>query len=128
MVGYMITWTGYGTWLQGDKRGYVKDGDIIEGNEGLHKANTTRLKNPPTKLNGEHRKIVREAIISKGEKIGERIFAIAVCSNHVHIVAERTSDSIEQVVSTGKSWRAEFDTSKTMRIEPVSPQVHPEGN
>ena len=27
-LGYMITWTTYGTWLQGDERGYVKDGNI----------------------------------------------------------------------------------------------------
>ena len=24
MVGYMLTWTTYGTWLQGDERGWVK--------------------------------------------------------------------------------------------------------
>jgi len=103
MVGYMITWTTYGTWLQGDKRGYVKDGNIIEGNEGLHKANAARLKNPPTKLNGEHRNIVHQAIVRKGEEIGQKTYAIAVCSNHVHIVADHTSDSIEQVVSYYKN-------------------------
>jgi len=99
----MITWTTYGTWLQGDKRGYVKDGNIIEGNEGLHKANIAKLKNPPTKLNADHRKTVRQAILRKGEEVGQKIYAIAVCSNHVHIVAECTSDSIEQVVSYYKN-------------------------
>ena len=39
MVGYMLTWTTYGTWLQGDERGYVKDGRILGGNEALEKAN-----------------------------------------------------------------------------------------
>jgi hypothetical protein len=24
MIGFMATWTTYGTWLQGDKKGYVK--------------------------------------------------------------------------------------------------------
>ncbi len=99
----MVTWTTYGTWLQGDKRGYVKDGNIIAGNEGLHKANVTRLENPPTKLNAEHRKIVRRAILRKGEEIGQRIYAVAVCSNHVHIVVERTGDSIERVISYYKN-------------------------
>jgi hypothetical protein len=26
-VGYMVTWTTYGTWLQGEKKGFVKDGE-----------------------------------------------------------------------------------------------------
>ncbi len=30
MIGYMLTWTTYGTWLRGDKRGYVKDGEEPE--------------------------------------------------------------------------------------------------
>jgi len=29
IIGCMITWTTYGSWLQGDKRGYVKDGKIL---------------------------------------------------------------------------------------------------
>ncbi len=26
MIGYMLTWTTYGSWLQGDERGWRKDG------------------------------------------------------------------------------------------------------
>ena len=32
-LGYMITLTTYGTWLQGDKRGYVKNGITYLSNE-----------------------------------------------------------------------------------------------
>ena len=39
IVGYMLTWTTYGTWLQGDARGYVKNGKILSENKGLEKAN-----------------------------------------------------------------------------------------
>ena len=39
MLGYMITWTTYGTWLQGDKRGYVKDGKIYKKNPQLEQKN-----------------------------------------------------------------------------------------
>jgi hypothetical protein len=38
-VGYMITFTTYGTWLQGDKRGYVKDGKEFDSNKELLDAN-----------------------------------------------------------------------------------------
>ena len=29
MIAYMLTWTTYGTWLQGDERGYGKDGETF---------------------------------------------------------------------------------------------------
>jgi len=29
IIGYMVTWTTYGTWLQGEKKGYVKNGKIL---------------------------------------------------------------------------------------------------
>ena len=28
-LGYMVTWTTYGTWLQGDEQGYVKKGKVL---------------------------------------------------------------------------------------------------
>jgi hypothetical protein len=34
----MITFTTYGTWLQGDERGYVKNGRILPGDETLKSA------------------------------------------------------------------------------------------
>ena len=35
MIGFMATWTTYGTWLQGHKKGYVKNGKILEANPEL---------------------------------------------------------------------------------------------
>jgi len=35
IIGYMVTFTTYGTWLQGDKRGYVKDGKVLCKNDVL---------------------------------------------------------------------------------------------
>ena len=42
-VGYMVTWTTYVTWLQGDRRGYVKGGLVLGSNEDLHLDNKSRL-------------------------------------------------------------------------------------
>jgi hypothetical protein len=103
IIGYMITWTTYGTWLQGDKRGYVKDGQILRGNDVLLKSNLKRLRNPATRLNTEHRTIVRHAILKKSQEIHQQIYAIAIYAKHVHIVAERTNESIEKVVSFYKN-------------------------
>ncbi len=103
IIGYMITWTTYGTWLQGDKRGYVKDGKILRKNDALLQSNLKRLKNPATRLTTEHCSIVRRAILKKAKEIGQQIYAIAVCSSHVHIVAEHANESIEKVVSYYKN-------------------------
>jgi REP element-mobilizing transposase RayT len=103
IIGYMITWTTYGTWLQGDKRGYVKDGKILRKNDALLKSNLKRLKNPATRLDTEYRDTVRRAILNRAQEIHQQIYAIAVCSKHVHIVAERTNESIENVVSYYKN-------------------------
>jgi len=40
LIGYMVTWTTYGSWLQGDKRGYVKNGEILLAEKILEKSNT----------------------------------------------------------------------------------------
>jgi len=103
IIAYMITWTTYGTWLQGDKRGYVKDGKILRENGALLQSNLKRLKNPATRFDTEHCDIVRRAILNKAKEIRQQIYAIAVCSSHVHIVAERTNESIEKVVSYYKN-------------------------
>ena len=33
IIGYMVTWTTYGTWVQGEKKGYVKNGKTWPGSK-----------------------------------------------------------------------------------------------
>jgi REP element-mobilizing transposase RayT len=103
MVGYMVTWTTYGTWLQGDKRGYVKKGETLEGNERLQQANKDLLKHNTIILTFAECDIVSKAIIAETQKIGHTIEAIAVRSNHVHIAARPCKETIEQIVSRYKN-------------------------
>ena len=120
----MVTWTTYGSWLQGNKRGYVKDGKILSQNDKLKSANLKQQKYPIVKLNSEQRQIVKYTIIEEDCRTNHRILAIAVCSNHVHIVASVSDESIEQVVhrykysatlalrkfgTQGKIWSRGFD-------------------
>ena len=84
----MATWTTYGTWLQGDKKGYVKNGTILEANAELEKSNKELLKRDKIKIPKSLRIIVKNAILKEAEEIGQKVYAIAVCSNHVHIVVE----------------------------------------
>lgn len=93
MIGFMATWTTYGTWLQGDKRGYVKNGVTLEENADLEKSNRELLKHNKIKITKGLRKIVRGVILKEAEEIGQKVRAIAVCSNHVHIVVESIGKS-----------------------------------
>jgi len=82
----MATWTTYGTWLQGDKKGYVKNGTTLEVNPELEKSNKELLKHNKIKIPKSLRKTIKNAILKEAEEIGQKVYAIAVCSNHVHIV------------------------------------------
>ena len=63
LIGYMVTWTTYGTWLQGDKRGYVKGGKILPGGDKLKAANQNQQKFQTVKLNHTQKQIVQNAIL-----------------------------------------------------------------
>ena len=98
MIGYMVTWTTYGSWLQGDKRGYVTDGKIYGGDLKLKGANVNNLSKSRVRLNLEERGIVKDAILKASEKYGQKIYAIAVMSNHVHIVLGNNGRNIGEMV------------------------------
>ena len=82
----MLTWRTYGSWLQGDKRGYVKDGKVLGANAGLERANISLLKGNAVKLGRGEWDVVRQAILGEAERVGEKVLAISVWSNHVHVV------------------------------------------
>ncbi len=88
MIGFMATWTTYGSWLQGNKKGYVKNGITLKANPELEKSNKALLKHNEINIPKSLRTIVKNAILKEAEEIGQKVYAIAVCSNHVHIVVE----------------------------------------
>ena len=102
-IGYMITFTTYGTWLQGDKRGFVTDGKTYAGNQSLADSNKQNLSKNPVKLSRTHRAITAKAIFEKVGRLNQQILELAVCSNHVHIVADYIPVPIGKVVSYYKN-------------------------
>jgi len=102
-LGYMVTWTAYGTWLQGDNRGYVKEGRICEPNPQLEQKNKENQTGNTVKLTNKQQNIVRKAILEESHKLGQKIHSITVCSNHVHIVVGYSGDSIEKSVKSYKN-------------------------
>jgi len=103
MIGYMLTWTTYGTWLQGDKRGYVKDGEVLGEDRRLYEANQRRLKGRARRLDKRDKIVVRDAILSEAKRLGQEILAIAVCSNHVHVVVNCIDEPFEVAVARYKT-------------------------
>jgi REP element-mobilizing transposase RayT len=104
IIGYMATWTTYGTWLPGDERGYVDNkGQLHEGDEKILKENQERQKSPTVKLNEQEKVIARHVILDEAVRIGHKIIAIAVNSNHVHLLAKPHSQPIASIIGRYKS-------------------------
>jgi len=98
-LGYLLTWTTYGTWLQGDERGYVKNGKTYPGNKALKKANESSQSSEAVLLSKTEKQIVRQAIIKEAALHGQQIYALSVCSNHVHVVAGYIEKPISKIVA-----------------------------
>ena len=98
-LGYMITWTTYGTWLQGDERGYVKNGKIYPANKGLKQSNRLSKSQDAVMLLKTQQQLVKEAIMKEAKLQGQYIYALAVQPNHVHIVAGCVQQPISKVVA-----------------------------
>jgi REP element-mobilizing transposase RayT len=103
MVGYMVTWTTYGTWLPGDKRGYVKRAKVLPANPKINWSSRSLQKSTTLTLNSQQKTVIRKAILQEAERIGYKIEALAVCTNHIHLVARPCDESIESIVSRYKN-------------------------
>jgi hypothetical protein len=91
-IAYLITFTTYGTWLHGDKRGSVDKehnrfgSAFVSPNSGLSKKERISLKNPPFALGKNERGVVLKAILQVCELRGWFAHVIHVRRSHVHIV------------------------------------------
>jgi len=118
IAGYMLTWTTYGTWLQGDGRGYVKNGKILSENKGLEKANRKKQKSESVILTAQEKQIISQVILTEADRIGHSIEALSVRTNHIHLVARPHPESIEKIAGRYKSLdtRALWENGRTGRI------------
>jgi len=99
----MVTFTTYGTWLQGDERRYVKNGKVLEGNERLLNANKKAMPQQVVRLTRGQKEIVRQAILNEAKELRQELFAISVWSNHIHIAAENIDEPIDKIVGRYKA-------------------------
>jgi len=99
----MVTFTTYGTWLQGDERGWVKEGITYQAYPRIEEANRKQMQHPAVRLTRGERDVVREAILGKARERKQKVCAISVGANHVHIVLEYDACPISQVVQAYKN-------------------------
>lgn len=71
----------------------------MSANEGLEGANKRMRRGGAVKFNKAEREIVRRAILAEARRIGERILAVSVQSNHIHVVISAGGKAISKVVS-----------------------------
>jgi len=102
-IGYMITWTTYGTWLQGERKGFVKNGVIRGENIAFKRECGKRLEKEAVRLGNEEKNIIKKAIAAAAKRFQQQIHAIAVCSNHVHVVCEYIDVPIDVIVGYYKN-------------------------
>ena len=98
-LGYMVTFTTYGTWLQGDERGYVKKGRIYPENMVLKQINQQLQSQEAVILSKVQQQIVRRAITKEAVAREQKIYALSVRPNHVHIVVQNTRQPVSNVVA-----------------------------
>ena len=102
-MGTLLTMTTYGTWLRGDRRGWVDDGIIMPAEPTLELADRRRLKRAPFLFSeGDRIQIGQFIGDSLQSRINQQILVLSVESWHVHLVVGATSEPVSRVVKCAK--------------------------
>ena len=103
---YLLTWRTYGTWLPGDRRGWVSRhrntfGESVHGQDFRLEAAARGLMRSDPRTLAQHERTTADAVIreSCGYR-GWQVYALNVRTNHVHAVllAEETPDTVAQIL------------------------------
>jgi len=91
-LAYYITFTTYGTWLHGDKRGsIIRENGVpltLGKHTGINKHEYQQLKDDPVTLDPVKRRIVLEIIIKHCKIRQWHLYAAHIRSNHIHLVVK----------------------------------------
>jgi REP element-mobilizing transposase RayT len=108
-LAYLITFTTYGTWLHGDKRGSVDENhnkygdDYLPENKSFKQQDNKLLKDEIVVLDVKGREIVLEAILSQCGFRNWFAHSVHVRSNHIHIVISSV-EKPEKIMSVLKAY------------------------
>ena len=80
----MVTTTSYGTWLPGDARGYVADGEILPGAPKLLDRARSLLARAPVYFDDAEQDALLDALCNAAVEFGYRLTDVSVESWHLH--------------------------------------------
>ncbi len=104
-LAYFLTWTTYGTWLPGDERGSTaRGGAAIAPDERRRDLALRILREDPCLLIPAQRDAVEAVIRRHCEIRGWTPHAIAVRTNHVHVVVTAPGVHPEKARTELKTW------------------------
>jgi len=103
-LAFFLTWTTYGTWLPGDERGWVRQGEGFQlPDPVLKKMAQDLMTEPPCALTEPQRKLVEKTITDHCRIRGWHLHALNCRTNHVHVVVTAQRDP-EDVRDQFKAW------------------------
>ncbi len=109
-LAYLLTWTTYGTWPQGDRRGWVDRHNAGPGME-AHPANAAariacekRTGGAAVILGDEERRIVEEAVQGVCRHRDWQLIALNCRTNHVHVLVRTDGTPPERVMTDFKAY------------------------
>jgi hypothetical protein len=104
-IAYFLTWTTYGTWLPGDERGWVQEGQGFQPPDPIREQRAASAMSETTVLlSDEQRQIVDSTLVRHCAIRRWPLHARNVRTNHVHVVVTAAGVDPEIVREQFKAW------------------------
>jgi REP element-mobilizing transposase RayT len=107
---YFLTWTGYGTWLPGDRRGSIDDDHNLVGHDPAppdaahHEAAAAAMRWPAYRISVSDRPLIEATIRDHCRIKRWRLRAVNVRVTHVHVVVSIGSVDPDVAMEQLKAW------------------------
>jgi hypothetical protein len=98
-----VTTTSYGTWLPGELRGYVRNGELLPGDPKLLQLSKQNLKGTPVYFTAAERLRLFTALKAACDEFNYRLSDVAIESWHLHWILFHGDDAIKVVVGRLKT-------------------------
>jgi hypothetical protein len=99
----MVTTTSYGSWLPGDARGYIEEGQILPSDPVRLQTAKTRLAREPIHFSPEQRLCLFGALLHAADEFGYHLTDVSVESWHLHWIVEHGFDPVKVMVGRLKT-------------------------
>ena len=102
-LGTLLTFTTYGTWLRGDKRGWVDEGRIFPPDPVLEARDRARLKHDPYVFAPADLELAETAIgVALTSRLKVPVLSLYLGSWHCHAVVGATRHAVAEVAKCAK--------------------------